>query len=66
MFTPGRRVHGKFSIHEPCEATGSIATTLAHVRGAFHQLWKQHSATRMIGGPLERKLLHGAVAGRGR
>ena len=40
MVTPGRRVHGKFSIHEPCDATGSIACTLAHVRGAFHQLWK--------------------------
>ena len=40
MLTPGRRVHGKFSIHEPCDATGSMACTFAHVRGAFHQLWK--------------------------
>ena len=36
--TPGKRVQGKFSIHEPCDATGSIACTLAHVSGAFHQL----------------------------
>ena len=38
--TSGSRVQGKFSIHEPCDATGSIACTLAHVCGAFHQLWK--------------------------
>jgi len=30
---PGSRVHGKFSIHEACEATGSISWTVAHVRG---------------------------------
>jgi hypothetical protein len=40
MLTPGRRVQGKFSIHEPCDATGSIACTFAQVSGAFHQLWK--------------------------
>ena len=39
-FTPGSRVQGKFSIHEACDATGSMACTLAQVSGAFHQLWK--------------------------
>src|SRR5690348_17263839 len=43
---PGRRVHGKFSIHDPCEPTLSTACTLAHVFGAFHQLWKM---TRHVG-----------------
>src|ERR1043165_5922202 len=38
--TPGRRVHGKFSIQDPCDATGSVSITLDHVFGAFHQLWK--------------------------
>jgi hypothetical protein len=38
--TPGSLVQGKFSIHDPCDATGSMACTLAQVRGAFHQLWK--------------------------
>ncbi len=37
IWTPGSRVHGKFSIHEPCEATGSISWTRAQVFGAFHQ-----------------------------
>src|ERR1041384_4701799 len=39
--TPGTRVQGKFSIHEPCEESGSIACTFAQVLGAFHQLWKR-------------------------
>ncbi len=38
MATPASRVQGKFSIHEACEATGSIAATAAAVLGAFHQL----------------------------
>ena len=39
--TLASRVQGKFSIQEAWEATGSISWTLAMVRGAFHQLWKQ-------------------------
>ncbi len=31
------RVHGKFSIHDACAASGSIATIAARVRGAIHQ-----------------------------
>src|ERR1051325_3241609 len=44
--TPGSRVHGKFSIHDACDARGSSDWTCAHTRGAFHQLW---NLTRMPG-----------------
>ena len=33
-----KRVQGKFSIHDACEATASIASTCAQTFGALHQL----------------------------
>ena len=38
MLAFAKRVHGKFSIHDACDATESIACTCAQTFGAFHQL----------------------------
>jgi hypothetical protein len=36
--TPARRVHGRSSIHEACELSGSTLRKKVRVAGAFHQL----------------------------
>ena len=52
--TPASRVHGKFSIQEACEATGSISCTLPKVAGAAHQLWNFTAVLRIVGHPFDR------------
>src|SRR4051794_41127529 len=59
--TPGRRVHGKFSIHDPCDATESISCTFAHVR-RIPPVVEHHPALRVIGCPFRNVLLNRAVA----
>ena len=56
------RVQGKFSIQLACEPEGSIACALAHVRGAFHQLWNLTDMSGMLGHQLLGERAHGRVA----
>jgi len=39
------RVQGKFSIHDACDAAGSVCCTLASVWGARHQSWNLTDAS---------------------
>jgi hypothetical protein len=43
--TPGSLVHGKFSIHEACAPSSSIARTIAITRSLFHQSWYRTRAS---------------------
>jgi hypothetical protein len=56
-----RSLSHRVSPHDPCDATGSIACTLAHMR-RVPPVVEDGPAAAMIGGPFERELLDGAVA----